>query len=510
MSARTPSPIGSGRTRTTVGLPLLLGFLVGMAAPAGAHTGGQGFILLLPSELYMAAGAVVVAASFLLISLIPSTMFVKIEQLQRRLIVLGAFGRKGRLALSCPSFLSLFVCLFLIFAGKWGSRDPLSNPLPLFVWTVWWIGFTYLHLLFGNLWAYLNPWSGLCRAAARFPGVKRWVEQPPFRYPRRAAYWPAVIAFLVFVWIELIYPSPADPAVLANLVSSYLVFNFCGILFFGERSWLKYAEAFSVFFRVISWLSPFSVRNPRCLRKHCEPECSPSPSDKNSWVVEITLPGLNLLSVRPRSLSSVVFILLVLSSVSFDGLSKTFFWMALIGENPLEYPGRTTLMIANTAGLLGVFAALAVAYMAVLSVAKILSDIGGAGARVFGVFALSVVPIAFGYHFAHYLPIFLVDIQYALKAVSDPLARGWDLFGTADIPIITSFLSARSQVIAIWYAQMTIIVGAHVAGIYIAHSLALRLAPRTKSTIIGQAPLTALMVGYTLFGLWLLSAPAVG
>lgn len=510
MKAKRPSLFGFSGTRISVELALLLGFLFATATPANAHTGSRAFILLLPSELYMAAGAVAVAASFLLISIIPSKMFAKVEQIQRRLAVMGAFLDRDRLLLSCPSLLSLFVCLVLIFAGKWGSRDPLSNPLPLFVWTVWWVGFTYLHLLFGNLWGYLNPWGGLIHLAARFPGVNRWVKHPPLQYPRRVAYWPAVCVFLVFAWIELIYPSPADPSVLANLVSSYLVFNFCGIFLFGERSWLKYAEAFSVFFRVISWLSPFMMQNPNYLRNRCEQEGSRSPNDKKSRIVKITLPGLNLLSVRPRPLSSVVFILLILSSVSFDGLSKTFFWMALIGENPLEYPGRTTLMIINTAGLFGVFTGLTAVYMAVLSAAKKLSGIGGNGARVFGVFALSVVPIAFGYHFAHYLPIFLVDIQYALKAVSDPLARGWDLFGAADIPIITSFLSARSQVVAIWYTQMTIIVVAHVAGIYIAHALAVRLAPSNKSAIIGQIPLTTLMVGYTLFGLWLLSAPAVG
>ena len=49
------------------------------------------------------------------------------------------------------SLLSLATILFLVGAGHLGSRDPLANPLPLFVWTVWWIGFTYLHALFGNL-----------------------------------------------------------------------------------------------------------------------------------------------------------------------------------------------------------------------------------------------------------------------------------------------------------------------------------------------------------------------
>ena len=49
-------------------------------------------------------------------------------------------------------------------------------------------------------------------------------------------------------------------------------------------------------------------------------------------------------------------------------------------------------------------------------------------------FTLPLVPIACGYHFAHYLPVFLVDAQYAIRAASDPLARGWDLLGRATCP----------------------------------------------------------------------------
>jgi hypothetical protein len=37
--------------------------------------------------------------------------------------------------------------------------------------------------------------------------------------------------------------------------------------------------------------------------------------------------------------SGVAFVLVALASVSFDGLSRTFWWIALAGENPLEHPG---------------------------------------------------------------------------------------------------------------------------------------------------------------------------
>jgi hypothetical protein len=127
-----------------------------------------------------------------------------------------------------------------------------------------------------------------------------------------------------------------------------------------------------------------------------------------------------------------------------------------------------------------------------------------------GLFVLSLVPIACGYHFAHYLPVLLVDVQYALRAASDPFARGWDLLGTRQLPVVTSFLSDPARVYAIWHAQVTLIVAAHVAGVVIAHGLALRQGLSAMLTRRGQLSLLALMIGYTMLGLWLLSTPTAG
>ena len=55
--------------------------------------------------------------------------------------------------------------LWLLAAGFAGSRDPLSNPLPLTVWTLLWIGLTLLQGLFGNLWHWINPWYAAVRLA---------------------------------------------------------------------------------------------------------------------------------------------------------------------------------------------------------------------------------------------------------------------------------------------------------------------------------------------------------
>ena len=48
------------------------------------------------------------------------------------------------------------------------------------------------------------------------------------------------------------------------------------------------------------------------------------------------------------------------------------------------------------------------------------------------------------------------------------------------------------------------------AAVLLAHELARRSMPSKRALVLSQLPLAAVMVGYTLFGLWLLSTPAAG
>jgi hypothetical protein len=166
-------------------------------------------------------------------------------------------------------------------------------------------------------------------------------------------------------------------------------------------------------------------------------------------------------------------------------------------------------MAPNTLGFLGLFLGLMLAYVAAVRLVPPLARIRLPRAQLIALFALPLVPIACGYHFAHYLPVFLVDVQHAIRAASDPFSRGWDLLGTRDLPVVTSFLSDPARVYAIWHSQVAVIVAAHVAGVIIAHALALRLAGQGRAAA-SQLPMLALMIGYTTLGLWLLSTPAVG
>lgn len=120
------------------------------------------------------------------------------------------------------------------------------------------------------------------------------------------------------------------------------------------------------------------------------------------------------------------------------------------------------------------------------------------------------MPIALAYHFAHYLTALLVNGQYAIVALSDPYALGWNLFGTAYMDVSAGIASGSDAAWVLWNAQAAAIVGGHMLAVLVAHMLADRLHPHGRGATLSQLPLTMLMIAYTVLGLWLLSTPTAG
>ena len=191
--------------------------------PAFAHASDRGHVLLLPTGYYVAGGAFAVAASFLALALLPPD---SLDRIWRRRLPLFAFGDGARTIVSLLSFAGFAI---LVAAGLFGSRDPLSNPLPLVIWTLLWVGLTLLQGVFGDLWSWLNPWYGPWRVVTRLIG-RRGHETQGSRWPRWLGYWPAVVLFFAFAWFELIDPAPDDPARLAWAVGLYWLLSFVAML----------------------------------------------------------------------------------------------------------------------------------------------------------------------------------------------------------------------------------------------------------------------------------------
>lgn len=454
-----------------------------LPTPAFAHASDRGHVLLLPTGYYIAGGALAVAVSFLVLALLPPAA---LDNFWRRHLPIFAFGDDA--ARTTVGLISFAGFAILVAAGHFGSRDPLSNPLPLVIWTLLWVGLALLQGLLGDLWSWLNPWYGPWRVISRLIG--RDGERQEARLLAWLGCWPAVILFFAFAWFELIDPAPDDPARLALATGLYWLLSFVLMLVFGYGGWGRRGEFLAVFFAMVARFAVV-VRDEEGRLNLC-------------W------PGAKLLAAEPLPPSGVAFLLLALSSVSFDGLSKTFFWLGLFGINPLEFPGRTSLIGIGSFGLVLMFVLLAAAFMLAVILGQYLAGSRRTLGEVAGLLVWSIVPIALAYHVAHYLTALLVDGQYALAALSDPFVLGWNLFGTADMQIEAGIVAGADSAWWLWNLQAGVIIAGHMLAVLVAHGLAWRLHPVPARAALSQLPLTVLMIAYTVFGLWLLATPTAG
>jgi hypothetical protein len=445
------------------------------ATQAHAHASEQGFVLLLPTDAYVAAGVASVALTVLLLTVLPRQVFAK---LFRPLPLWRRRGLAAARTVTCS--LSSLLLLTLIWIGLTGPRDPLTNALPLTIWTVWWVMLVSLQGLFGDLWRWIDPWRAPVAATQGLTG-----SGPLLRLPATLGHVPAILTFLGFAAILLADPAPSDPARLARYVGLYWLFTYAALLVFGPR-WRWRGEGIAMLMRNYAGVGLIGRIGHRA---------------------GLGLTGWQALRHRTPAPGIAIFMLILLGCGSFDGLNETFWWLALLGINPLEFPGRTAVIAPNLVGLVLANSALIAAYGAAIWLGLRLARADMSWLRAFCLFAPTILPIALGYHIGHYLTAFLVDGQYALAALNDPLARGDSLLGLETFYVTTGFFNTQDSVRTIWLSQAGAVVIGHVLAIMMAHFLALRQFGSNRNATLSQLPLAVFMVLYTLFGLWLLAAP---
>ncbi|MFN3208213.1 MAG: hypothetical protein ACE369_04285 [Roseovarius sp.] len=452
---------------------LVLGLLL-WAGQAAAHASEQGFVLLLPTDVYIAAGVASVVLTVLLLAVLPARAG---EALFAPLPVM----RRGRFALRhWTSLLATAALGFAVWQGFAGPRTPMENPMPLLVWTVWWVALVSLQGLVGNHWRWTNPWTGVVAVLSRWTGLR-----PLMRYPRGWGYWPAVGLFLGFAAFLLCDPAPADPARLASVAGLYWYAVLFGVLLFGP-AWLVRGEMVTVVMRAYGRMGLVGRLRGR---------------------VALGLWGWQGVVRRAPPLALAVLMVFLLGTGSFDGLNETFWWLGVIGVNPLEFPGRSAVVVQSLIGLVAANLGLLAVFAACLWLGERIAATGRSLRAAVCRFAPSILPIALGYHVAHYLPAFLVESQYLAQMLDDPLSNGAHFLGMDGFYVTTGFFNTQDTVRRIWLTQAGAVVAGHVVAILMAHALAMRDRPDRRRAVLGQAPLAVFMVAYTFFGLWLLASP---
>lgn len=372
----------------------------------------------------------------------------------------------------------------VLYSGFYGIQAPEHNFAPTFVYVVFLVGLVPVSVIFGDVFRAINPWGATAKAAVYLLStVRRKPVKAAFSYPERFGYWPAAAGLIAFATLELIVYGGSRPESIAIATVVYSLFTYIGMALFGIEAWLDRGEAFSVYFNLFSRISIIERRGS---------------------IVGVR-PPLSGLAGMPRVTGLTFMLAVMIGTVTYDGA----------GEGPLGLFAIPKLQkLSESIGLSTVEAtqiALGLSLFIVVILMLGFYRLGIAGIRsssnilsmrrLAREFAPTLVPIALAYVGAHYMTLLLYQGQAIFHLSSDPLGNGSDLLGTAGTAVNHGIMGATTA----WYLQIGLIVTGHVSALVLAHDRALVLFGKARSALVSQCWMLAVMVGFTVLALWLLS-----
>jgi hypothetical protein len=441
-----------------------------------AHAFGARYELPLPLVYFVLGAGIVVLASFALLT-------------RRPVPPAGDAAAADRVPVGpvrpLPGVASLVVLAALVVAGLAGSQERAENIVPTVFWLVLWIAAPLSCGLIGNWTREVNPFAVLARLADSGHARRALLGSPdPVAWPQWLGWWPAVATFFLLVIGELVYSDTATmPWVTAlGLLIGALISALMGLLF-GAREWLNGGEVFSVLFATWGRLGYFRFGAP----------------GRRGFTGGLDVP------MEPV-VSRVVFVMMMLVSVTYDGLLATPEWPHVL-SGLYDLPGGPAAGVYKLATI--AFALLVVIALVVFGALAALIA-GSAGRPASPVTALarlapSLLPIAFGYLFAHNVEYLATNGQLLIPLIGNPVGLpGWQWLPA---PFNDSYEVSVPSPASYWYLALAAIIAAHVVAVVVAHRhLGGGTQPRPR-TAHPEYQWMAAMVIYTMVSLWLLAQP---
>jgi hypothetical protein len=450
------------------------------------HGFGLRYDLPASLALYLFAAGGVVVISFVLVVLFAGDQVgaKAIEYPRRAAPILLAAARSPwpRIVGGVVGVLGL---LTVVLTGLFGSSDGTRNPAEYLTWIYFWAATVILSGLVGNLWYLLNPW------AAIYDAVTRIVRLGPIWKLPDVGVWPAAAAYFAFACLELTTGMANRPWLVATVAVVYSALTLAGMFLFGRDAWLEHCEGFTVLFGIVGRFSPVEAER-----------------DESGHITAIYLRpwGVGLLKPAPSGWDCVVFVILMLSTLAFDGIVATPAWQDFnLALEPVWLPmGAFGFFFVRTLGLVLLTIAFLLVFVAFMELVIYLGSRKVDLKTTVSGFALTLVPIALVYNAAHNYSYVMVQSQGLIPLLNDPLGKGWHLW-----PAVAGYTPsfALAQASTVWFAQIILIVLGHVIAVYLAHLRAGERFRTAQRALLSQYPMLLLMVMYTMTSLWILAQP---
>jgi hypothetical protein len=446
--------------------------------PIIAHAFGKRYDLPVPLWLFVFGGAAVVFLSFLLVlprAVAPATAG------EARLADVTTLRRPAPVRWAIAGL----IAIGLVVCGWVGSQSVAENIVPSFFWLAVWVATPISCGIIGDWTRAVNPFAALARACDR-PALRNSLlgDNRVVSWPGWLGWWPAVALFFTVACGELIYNGTATlPAFTAWGLVLYAVVNAVAGMLFGAQAWTERGELFSVLFSTWGRLGWFRF----------------GAEGKRGFGGGLRVPF-------EAHISRVTFVLLLLTSVSFDGLLSTPAWKTLRTQISLTGVGFELfetaafgLLVLVAWGLFGGFSVLV----------RHFGDTQRSRLQVLAGLVPSLLPIAFGYLVAHNAEYLAINGQLFIPLLGNPA-------GIAGVKLLPPPFNDSYEInpnllpsSVVWYIQVALIIFVHIAAVVLAHRYLARASRSHAKARASEWPWIVAMVGYTMTSLWLLAQPLV-
>ncbi|WP_254524855.1 hypothetical protein [Natrinema caseinilyticum] len=446
--------------RTGIVLALALAALpggIGVVAASNVAAGLTGSTdVSVPTWLYLATGGGTVGASALLTMLVTDRDVIgtyhdrALEAPVRRLaaagsVLLGAVGLLGLAVIAA--------------AGIAGPNIGLVSATVLVTFVGGRALLTIVTYTVGNPWPALNPWR---RIAAALPNGYE-------SYPDSYRSWPAVVALLTFVWLEIVAPLTTSPDVLLAILAVYSLFTISSAVIYSPETWFRRGDPLSLWFRCYGAVAPIQ---------------------RTDDGLKLRYPGSALSDDDLITDSSLVaFVLALVWELTFSG-----FIVTPLGVGTIEaLVGLGIPPVLVYLGLLvGGFGLFWKVYWLAIDRTRERAETYLSRHYLGLRFAAPLLAIAAGYHLAHYVGFGLSLWPSLLDALAMPLSPP---------PNPTQYALPG------WFGYVEIagILVGHILAVWIAHTVSFELFPGKLQAIRSQFPLIVVMVFFTMVSLYLVS-----
>jgi len=312
------------------------------------------------------------------------------------------------------------IILFLLVApGIFGNESSKTSIAPLILWVFLWIGVPVLGLLFGDIYSKFNPLNLFSLKS----------DKPESVYF-------ACILFIGLTWFELVWRKPGNPLNIAIvLITLFICVNL--LRYFLKKSLIE-VDPLLLLHYLYSKLKLFNSR-----------------------------PYFRSLLDNIGNLAKLkgieYFVLLMIGTVTYDGLRETTFWYNQFGSRTDDMGFSTMMFLIMNLGTI-LFYRFA-CFFAI--------KVGGSDLKlnhVSNLFGHTMLPIAFAYHVTHYLTLLLFESQTFFYRFNDPIGIGMNILNVEE-PTINYFI----EPLVIWGIQVAVTLLGHMLSVVLAHDLAVKL-----------------------------------